>query len=139
MGTTRTVLGQRRRVWLCWFYFLVMTVALLQRAYSIPKKTDLVRVGLTGLSARLFAFSVFMLLLYSVALIGGQKLAEKFDDPESLRLLRWLELPIFGLFVFAVLPWPFWFGTVIVILPTIFVAETRRMNKLYEGSTFLSR
>jgi hypothetical protein len=99
----------------------------------LPKKSDLYQRGLTDLSARALAVFVVTFLLYSVALIGGNDLARKFDDPRFLRFLRWFELPIMTFLIFVSIPWPYWLVTAVILLPLMFAYETRRMKKLASG------
>lgn len=135
MKTTRqTFLGPRRHVWLFWCMFLLLTVGVLQRAYLLPRKTDLLQKGLTDFSARELASFVVLFLLYSAALIGGEDLARKFDDPGFLRFLRWFEPLIPGFFIFVWIPWPYWLGAAVILLPLMFAYETRHMRKLASES-----
>jgi hypothetical protein len=134
METTRqTFLGSRRRVWLYWAVFLLLNIGILQWAYLLPKKTDLLQRGLTDFSARELASCVVAFLIYSVALIGGEHLARQFDDPGSLKFLRWLKLLILGFFIFVWIPSPYWPGAAAILLPLLFAYETRRMKKLARG------
>jgi hypothetical protein len=115
---------------LFWCVFLLLSVSVLQWAYLLPRKTDLLQKGLTDFSARELASFVVLFLLYSVALIGGDDLARKFDEPRALGLLRWFEVPILGFFIFLWVPWPYRLGAAAILLPLLFAYETRRMKKL---------
>ena len=132
--TRQTFLGPRRRVWLFWCFFLLLNIRILQVAYLLPRKSDVYQKGLTDFMARELASWMFAFLQSSAALIGGDDLARKFDDPRALRFLRWFELLIPGFFVLVWIPWPYWLVTVVILLPLLFAYETRRMKKLASGS-----